>query len=229
MKQVVKNLVQYIVSWACRSRFLSHILFGIHFKRVGGDDYYFDITTPVLVKKALESLVPDSRVLDMGTGSSCVIGLSLWKKVGCKVTASDINPEIIALARENIKHNRASVKLINSRFFDNINETFDIIIFNPPYVPTAKGKIRNLPDERRSQWDGGEEGTKVIETFLKELARLNYPLTALVGVNSWHVPKEKILELIKNQDSLSVEEIYRHFLLPVNVYTLRKELLNKKE
>ena len=90
------GLIRYIVSRACRCRFLSRFIFRIDFHPLQKQDYYFDVTTPVLVQKAIKHLRRDSGVLDVGTGSSCVIGLSLWKRLGCRVMARDVDPEIIA-------------------------------------------------------------------------------------------------------------------------------------
>ena len=222
MKAIIENLVRYIAYKACRLRFLSQAIFRIDFAPVGKEDYYFDVTTPVIVKKAAEILSRDSRVLDMGTGSSCVIGLSLWKKFGCHVMASDINPEIIALAGENIRRNRAPVRVISSRFFDNVDENFDIVIFNPPYVPTGKGEAQGLPRTRRTQWDGGLDGTDTVKGFLDAFGKLHYPLKALLGVNFLRIPRETILDMLKKKRDISVDSIYRHPILPVDIYRLHR-------
>ena len=218
----MKNLIRYITSRIFRSGFLGRLIFRIDFAPLKSEDYYFDVTTPVLVGRAAEIIKPNSRVLDMGTGAACVAGLSLWKRLGCRVTASDINPDVIALAEESVRHNKAPIRVVNSRFFDSINETFDFVIFNPPYVPTGTGEARDLSEKRRFQWNGGSGGTKVIEGFLDAFRELGYPVTALMGINFRHVARGDVLGLLKSRENIFMEGVYRHPILPVDVYTLGK-------
>ena len=91
-----------------KSRHAARLIFKIDFKPVKKGAYYFDMTTLVLTKLLLGEINKDDRVLDMGTGISSIIGLTLWKRCGCFVICSDINPEIVSMAQENIEYNHAS-------------------------------------------------------------------------------------------------------------------------
>ena len=73
------------------------------------------------------------NILDLCTGSGC-IAISLKKNVICDVTASDISDDALDVARDNIKNNNVVIKLIKSDLFNNINDKFDVIISNPPYI-----------------------------------------------------------------------------------------------
>ncbi|WP_162011458.1 peptide chain release factor N(5)-glutamine methyltransferase [Streptococcus sp. S784/96/1] len=76
----------------------------------------------------------DLRVLDIGTGSG-VIALSLKKaRPEWQVTASDVSPEALSLARENAQANQLEVTFIQSDVFSAIEGSFDIIVSNPPYI-----------------------------------------------------------------------------------------------
>lgn len=82
-----------------------------------------------------------------------------------KVTATDINPHAIKCAKENASLNNVKMKIIKSNLFKNVQGTFDVIIFNPPYLPTAK-------EDRCGGWidkalDGGKKGDKLIMRFLR--------------------------------------------------------------
>ena len=148
-----------------KSRHAARLIFKIDFKPVKTGSYYFDMTTLVLTKLVLREINKDDRVLDMGTGTSSIIGLTLWKQCGCYVVCSDINPEIVSMAQENVEFNQAPIQVKHSNLFENIEEDFDVVVFNPPYVPTKKGTISNLSKQFQSQWDGGEDGSSIVKQF----------------------------------------------------------------
>lgn len=73
-------------------------------------------------------------LLDIGTGSG-VIAISLKKErpQWC-ITASDISPQAIDLARENAAFHTVDIQFIQSDVFSQIPDTFDVIVSNPPYI-----------------------------------------------------------------------------------------------
>ena len=74
------------------------------------------------------------RILDIGTGSGC-IAITLNKLLdNSMVTAVDISKEALDVARENNKINNTDVNFIKSDVFSNINDKYDVIISNPPYI-----------------------------------------------------------------------------------------------
>lgn len=74
------------------------------------------------------------NILDLCTGSGC-IAISLKKLLpDSKLTASDISTEALELAKENSSINETQVTFVESDLFDNITNTFDCIISNPPYI-----------------------------------------------------------------------------------------------
>ncbi len=109
-----------------------------------------------LLIKAIEAGAR-KKALDMGCGCG-IIALHLAKN-GCVVTAADINDGAVENTRQNAEMNRLEIKCIKSDLFSNIDDKFDLIAFNPPYLPTS-GEDR--------AWDGGKEGMEVIRRFLKE-------------------------------------------------------------
>lgn len=100
---------------------------------------------------------PNSKVLDMGTGSG-ILAIEA-AKYAKEVIACDIDKAIETLKKAN---KNKKVKFIHSNLFSNINilNKFDLIIFNPPYLPSTKIKDIDI--------DGGKNGTTVIEKFLKQ-------------------------------------------------------------
>lgn len=75
-------------------------------------------------------------ILDIGTGSGA-IAIVMKKKLNSKVVALDISSEALRVAKENAKLNDADINFIESDIFSNVDESFDIIISNPPYISKA--------------------------------------------------------------------------------------------
>lgn len=92
--------------------------------------------TETLVEEALKVLEPGMAVLDMCTGSGCIIVSLMKHKEGLIGTASDISKQALLIAKENAKNNQVEVDMVRSDMFQNITGTYDMIISNPPYIPT---------------------------------------------------------------------------------------------
>lgn len=126
--------------------------------------------TECLVEEALKSSEGKS-VLDLCTGSGC-IGVSLAVLGKCRsVTLADISAEALEVAVRNAEHNGAAVTVVHSDLFHNIRGRYDIIVSNPPYIPT--GEIPNLmPEVRdhepRAALDGEEDGLRFYRSIIRE-------------------------------------------------------------
>ncbi|MHA1506882.1 MAG: HemK2/MTQ2 family protein methyltransferase [Candidatus Asgardarchaeia archaeon] len=109
-----------------------------------------------------------SYVLDMGTGTG-ILAIYL-SKMAKRVLATDINPYALRCAQENLKLNGIeNVEVRMSDLFSNIkpDEKFDLIIFNPPYLPRGEDDHIVKPEVSKS-WVGGDKGCEVIDRFLKD-------------------------------------------------------------
>lgn len=121
--------------------------------------------TETLVEEALKIVRPGMRVLDLCTGSGCVIVSILHNAGGnaggVKGYAVDISKQALIVAKENAKQNDVTVNFERSDLFDNVTGKFDVIVANPPYIPTAE--IAKLMPEVRDfepteALDGKEDG-----------------------------------------------------------------------
>lgn len=128
------------------------------------------IDTEFLTEEALIAVNDGAEILDLCTGSGCIL-LSIMKyKNDIKGTGSDISPEALALARENAELlGINNLELIESDLFNDIEGQFDLIISNPPYIRSAE--IPSLMEEVRdfdpiAALDGGEDGL----TFYRKIA-----------------------------------------------------------
>ena len=102
------------------------------------------------------------KILDMCTGSGCILISLALRNAQITGTGVDISENALLVARKNAKELQShSVKFVQSNLFENVEETFDIIVSNPPYIETKV--IGELMEEVRSfepsaALDGGEDG-----------------------------------------------------------------------
>lgn len=114
----------------------------------------------ILLAEEIEKLdLNGKKCLEVGCGSGFLS--ILMAKKGAKVTAADISKAPVAAARTNARENNADVQVIRSDLFEKISGKFDIIVFNPPYLPV---------DDKYTEksYDGGATGRAVIERFLRQ-------------------------------------------------------------
>ena len=130
--------------------------------------------TELLVEEVIKHSEGKS-VLDMCTGSGCIaISIALFGKPS-RVSASDISPKALEVARENAKSLKAGeISFIQGDMFENVTDKFDIIVSNPPYIET--GEIDELMPEVRDYiprlaLDGDIDGLKFYRIISKEAVK----------------------------------------------------------
>ncbi|MFL5330572.1 MAG: peptide chain release factor N(5)-glutamine methyltransferase [Gemmataceae bacterium] len=145
--------------------------------------------TETLVLAALDALkgVAEPRVLDVGTGSGCIAISLATRMKSAKFVSIDISSVALDVAQRNAKRHGVE-KQIDFRAGDLFGplrpgEHFDVIVSNPPYVPT--GDLPSLPPEVRDReprlaLDGGESGFAVIDRLI-------------AGAGEWLKPAGKLI------------------------------------
>lgn len=128
--------------------------------------------TAILVEKALEIINKNNykTLLDIGTGSGA-IAITVKKNAPfMEVSASDISDNALSLAKENAEINKADVTFIKSDLFENIFEKFDVILSNPPYIPTKdiEKLEKELSFEPENALDGGADGLDFYRDIIAE-------------------------------------------------------------
>ena len=73
------------------------------------------------------------NILDLGTGSGA-IAITLKKELNANVTAIDTSKEALKTAQKNSNENNVIINFINNNMLEGIDEKFDLIISNPPYI-----------------------------------------------------------------------------------------------
>lgn len=117
--------------------------------------------TETLVEEALKVIIPGMRVLDLCTGSGCIIVSILHNVADVEGYAIDISKQALNVAKENAKLNGVAVNFERSDLFDNVTGTFDVIVSNPPYIPSLE-VVKLMPEvgsfEPLEALDGKEDG-----------------------------------------------------------------------
>lgn len=122
----------------------------------------------------VENVLPyayGKKILDMCTGSGCII-ISLKKlEETAECTGVDISEKALETALKNARSNEADVSFIKSDMFKNIMEKYDIIVSNPPYI--RPDVIKTLEPEVREHdpmlaLDGGEDGLMFYRILAEE-------------------------------------------------------------
>lgn len=131
--------------------------------------------TEELVMMAVAAAEEGQNVLDLCTGSGA-IAIATYKeleKAGRKVrmTAIDVSVDALELAKENAECNQAEINFVCSDLFTRIRERFDLIISNPPYIPSSEIETlqKEVKDfEPRLALDGGSDGLEIYRKIAAE-------------------------------------------------------------
>jgi release factor glutamine methyltransferase len=144
----------------------------------------FDVTEDVLIpRQDTEVLVEEvlkicngKRVLDMCTGSGCII-ISLSKLSELqKAIGVDLSGKALEIAVKNANKHKVEIEFLQSDLFDLVDESYDVIVSNPPYIPT--GEIESLMPEVKNHeplaaLDGSMDGLlfyrKITSASMKHL------------------------------------------------------------
>ncbi len=103
------------------------------------------------------------RVLDIGTGTGFLaIGAAL---AGAEVFATDISERALGCAMENAGRNSVGIELIRSDIFSSVRGGFDVIIFNPPYLPESGSDYGDI----KGALESGDGGSEHLRRFLRGL------------------------------------------------------------
>lgn len=156
--------------------------------------------TEELVELVLKMTPGAKSFLDVGTGSG-VIALTLaLKKPEARVVACDLSPQALALAAENrARHGLdARVELIESNLLESVQGSFDAIVANLPYIPTAEipGLAREVLHDPLSALDGGVDGLRLIERLAEQVPAHLSP-GGFVALETGHDHSEKVISVLK--------------------------------
>ena len=165
--------------------------------------------TETLVEQVLKIVKPRMKVLDLCTGSGCVLISVLKNAPELTGMGSDISKTALLVAKENAKLHEVDAEWVRSDLFDNITETFDVIMANPPYIPT--GEILSLMPEVRdfepeNALDGGADGLDFYRKIAGQVKDYLNP-GGYVYMEIGYDQGEAVSELMRNAGFTEVEVI----------------------
>jgi release factor glutamine methyltransferase len=137
--------------------------------------------TELLVEVGLE-LPPGARVLDLATGSGAVALALKDERSDLRISASDLSVDALDVARANATRLGLDIEWLEADLLAGIEDRFDAILANPPYVPTdvlATLEPEITRHEPALSLDGGHDGLQIIETLIKQAGTRNAHLLAI--------------------------------------------------
>lgn len=169
-----------------------------------------------LLEREVKKHSKGKSFLDLGTGSG--IQAKAAKQAGAKsILCVDINEEALNELKAQ------GFNTIKSNLFSNINikEKFDLIAFNPPYLPKDKREDK----ESALTTTGGKKGDEIIIKFLKDVKKhLNKNGISLLVISSL-TPKERILKILEeNSLKHKVVSSQKFFFETLEVWEIKKSL-----
>jgi release factor glutamine methyltransferase len=136
--------------------------------KLGDKDYVYEPAEDsfLIADAGLKEAEPGMRILEVGTGSGFVSAVLQANIKGIYLVATEINPHAASCARANC------VEVIRTDLFRGIRpekpeNRFDLILFNPPYLPTSKDE--KVPGWLNYAFDGGLSGRETLDRFLDEV------------------------------------------------------------
>lgn len=193
-----------------------HIKEDVPLSHLVGFEYFYDrkfkvtkdvlsprMETEELIYKVVDYIKANDKdnlkILDLCTGSG-IIAITLRKELenmSLEVVASDISEEALKVAKENAILNDGEVKFIQSDIFENINNKYDIIVSNPPYIAyddkvTMEDNVLNY-DPHLALF--AEEGGMYFYRIIVENAKHYLKEDGVIFFEIGYDQKEKMLEL----------------------------------
>lgn len=148
----------------------------------------------LILAKLLEGMqLAGKSVLEVGGG--CGLLAIIAAKKGADVTAVDINPDAVEATKANAESNAAELTALESDLFSSVEGEFDLIVFNPPYLPVEEG-------ETDFTYAGGKTGREVIGKFIEQAKSYLKPGGTIMMVISSMTGEKEVAELFEKQSMI---------------------------
>ena len=178
------------------SKWLTRLLFKLDVEP-GKRPQFWDYTTLVLQKALDQYARPGMRTLEIGPGENAVLTLYLAKKLDVSAHCVELEAHVAEHAMETAKRNRLQADIRQGDMFKPCEGRFDLIFWNPPYVPADAPAEGLIGEQSATESDGGSDGLDLIRRFLAEAPEyMNDDALLLLGYSSFYVSHEDITQMI---------------------------------
>lgn len=184
---------------------------------IGDQEFYgltFQVTPDVLIPRPETELLVERiaaegdslwpggapAAADIGTGSGAIAAALAHLRPAWRITASDISPEALAVAQENVRRLGLAVKFKQGNLLEPFaGEPLDIVVSNPPYIPAEdiahlQPEVRDF--EPRGALDGGPDGLAPYRAMMAQLALLPAP-PRLIGFELGMGQAEAVADMLR--------------------------------
>ncbi|MCC4772066.1 methyltransferase [Methanosarcina sp. DH2] len=175
----------------------------------------------LLADAALEEAEPGMRILEIGAGSGFVSAVLKANVKGIRVLATEINPHAARCAKAN------EVEVIRTDLFRGLKPgsqkaSFDLILFNPPYLPTSEEE--KVPGWLNYAFDGGTSGRETLDRFFDAVRNYLKPggkiLVLISSITGLEAVKERMIKM-----GLEVDVVLRKKVSFEELMVVRGKLL----
>ncbi len=164
------------------------------------------------MQAAEEEISPGDRVLEVGVGTGYVA--ENLQEAASTVVGTDVNPAATRRARDR------GVEAVTTDLAHGVQGEFDLVVFNPPYLPDADDTPDDALDAALS---GGESGVETAERFVRDLPRLLSPEGSAFVVASSHGDVDRLKQTARTKGfTLDVAARDRFFFEELYVLRLKR-------
>lgn len=165
--------------------------------------------TEVLVEEVLQNLHDGMDILDVCTGSGCILISLLHYSNNCCGVGTDISSEAIAVAEKNASKliDDEHISFVQGDLFEKVEGSFDIVVSNPPYIPcdiveTLMPEVRD--HEPRLALDGSEDGLLFYRRIVEECKK-NLKMGGMLFFEIGYDQGEAVSKLMEDAGFLEVQ------------------------
>ena len=165
--------------------------------------------TEILVEEALKYIHDGMRILDMATGSGCIIISLLNYTNSCEGIGVDIDSSALEVAKKNAERLNSNAKFVQSDLFEHVEGVFDVIVSNPPYIRTDVLKSL-MPEviacEPKLALDGKEDGLFFYRKIIKQMKKYMHKESYILFEIGYDQASE-VSSLLKQEGLIEVKVI----------------------
>lgn len=169
--------------------------------------------TNKLIKEIIKK--EDISILDIGTGSGAIAITLKELNPSVNITATDISKKALKVAKKNTQKHNTKIKLLKTNLYQGINQKYDIVISNPPYIDKESNDIESkvINNEPNIALFADNQGLYYYEEILKNIDKIikkEHIIAFEIGENQGEKVKKIAKKYLPN-DKIIIEKDYNNY------------------